>query len=62
MGESTKCSTISATKAPSDVECSLEHLLSDIPDFTPEQWAEIMERSRLLEDGYVPTRSLFPGL
>ena len=32
------------------------------PDFTPEQWAEIMERSRLLEDGYVPTRSLFPGL
>ena len=32
------------------------------PDFTPEQWAEIKKRSRLLEDGYVPTASLFPGV
>ena len=32
------------------------------PDFTPEQWAKIKERSRLLEDGYTPTVSLIPGV
>lgn len=33
---------------------------ADIPDFTPEQWAWIQERSRQWEENYVPTSSLFP--
>ena len=62
MGESTKCSTISGTKASSEGECSLEHLLSDIPDFTPEQWEWLLAQTRELQQGYIPTRSLIPGV
>jgi hypothetical protein len=34
----------------------------DIPDFTPEQWEWLKERTAELEKGYAPTRSLIPGL
>lgn len=34
----------------------------DIPDFTPEEWKWLKERSAELEEDYVPTRSLIPGL
>ena len=36
--------------------------MSDIPDFTPEQWEWLKEQSRPFEKDYVPTRSLIPGL
>lgn len=36
--------------------------MSDIPDFTPEEWEWLKEQSVELENGYVPTRSLIPGL
>ncbi len=32
------------------------------PDFTPEQWAVIKERSRQWEENYNPTSSLFPDM
>ena len=34
----------------------------DIPDFTPEEWEWLKEQSAELEKGYVPTRSLIPGV
>ena len=37
-------------------------LTADIPDFTPEQWAWIQERTLGLEKDYVPTRTLIDGL
>lgn len=36
--------------------------MSDIPDFTPEEWEWLKEQTRGYEEGYVPTRSLIPGL
>jgi len=35
---------------------------SDIPDFTPEEWEWLKEQTAELEKGYIPTRSLIPGL
>lgn len=34
----------------------------DIPDFTSEEWEWLKEQTAELEKGYVPTRSLIPGL
>lgn len=34
----------------------------DLLDFSPEQWAWLVSESKRFEDGYVPTRSLIPGL
>ena len=36
--------------------------MSDIPDFTPEQWEWLKEQSSRFEKDYVPTRSLIPEL
>lgn len=36
--------------------------MSDIPDFTPEEWEWLKEQTREYEKGYLPTRSLIPGL
>lgn len=36
--------------------------MSDIPDFTPEEWEWLKEQARGYEEGYLPTRSLIPGL
>lgn len=36
--------------------------MSDIPDFTPEEWEWLKEQSAEVGKGYVPTRSLIPGL
>lgn len=36
--------------------------MSDIPDFTPEEWEWLKEQTRGFEVGYRPTRSLIPGL
>lgn len=35
---------------------------SHIPDFTEEQWEWLKEQSAAREKGYLPTRSLIPGL
>lgn len=37
-------------------------LMSNIADFTPEQWEWLKEQSRRFEKDYAPTRSLIPGL
>lgn len=37
-------------------------LMSEIPEFTPEQWAWIKAESRRYEPGYSPTSSLIEGL
>lgn len=47
-------------KKPVEPSSANEDPQLDIPDFTPEQWAWIQERSRQWEDDYVPTSSLFP--
>lgn len=36
--------------------------MSDIPDFTQEQWEWLKKQSAEREKGYLPTRSLIPGL
>lgn len=36
--------------------------MSDIPDFTQGQWKWLKEQSAEREKGYLPTRSLIPGL
>lgn len=36
--------------------------MSDIPDFTQEQWEWLKEQSAEREKDYLPTRSLIPGL
>jgi hypothetical protein len=41
---------------------SLTDSMSDIPDFTPEQWEWLKEQSHRFEKDYVPNRSLIPGL
>ena len=36
--------------------------MSGVPDFTQEQWKWLKEQSAEREKGYLPTRSLVPGL
>ena len=36
--------------------------MSDIPDFTPEEWEWLKEQTKGYEEGYLPTRSFIPGL
>ncbi len=42
---------------PSDIDS-----MADIPDFTPEEWEWLKDQTRGNEEGYVPTRSLIPGI
>jgi hypothetical protein len=39
-----------------------EETVSDIPEFTSAQWNWLKDRTRHLEAGYVPTRSIVEGL
>lgn len=36
--------------------------MSDIPDLTPEEWGWLKAQTSEFEKGYVPTRTLVPGV
>jgi|GEM_PF-2684317 len=52
----------SAVAEPLDANRLHSEAMLGIPDFTPEQWAWLKDQTRHLEEDYVPTRSLFPGI
>ena len=36
--------------------------MADIPELSPEQWAWIRAQARELQENYVPSRGLIPGV
>ena len=49
-------------QAQGDAGASVDDAMAYIPELTPEQWAWIRAQTRELQENYVPSRSLIPGV
>ena len=58
--ESDRSRDVAAGAVPPSARRPDTDSMSDIPDFTPEEWDWLKEQTRGYEEGYVPTRSLIP--